>query len=630
MSNTTRYMKATTFLLLFVLSINCAKAQFEYSYPMNGSRNEVPNQTIILRNGQLMDPNSLSSDLVTLTGSKSGVIPASIVLSTDEKTVCITPAVPFAYDENVSVNVKDGLRTLAGQILSGTSINFSTRREMTEYEKQHLREYLSTHDDGGYLINDPNQQATYVPPPSSDLRNDPLDFIIIYTNNNPAPGKLFFNENSGSAPQTSAEIGYGIMDSNGDSVFYRATNIDGINFHLNLNGMLTAYRLDFGVDTAVIELDASYNVVNVVNCGNGLIASQHEHLFFPDGSKWFTVYDWQPGWNLQPFGGIDGATVNVSRIQKLDANDNVTFEWRSDQHFQVTDACSDISLATQDVDPWHINSLHIEDDGTIIASFRNMNRVVKINDSNGSIVWHWGGIKGLGTPCPNNISDFTTTGDVDGGFSHQHHVHRIENGHILMFDNGNSQPAQFQVSKPKEYSLDETNLTANLVWTYAHPQVNGFPMYTKNQGSAIRLPNGNTIMGYGLPNTQGLPNGTEINANEEIVWEFRFKDSTEYTYRLYKSDNNVGIANVSVSSLLHAFPNPSTGLITLEMDVPTGQKSNIAVINVLGQVVYSKTENLHRGKTRIDLDLSALKKGFYLIQLSSGDTNWAERILLQE
>lgn len=633
MFKTTRYMKAaikllsfsTTFLVLLVLSINCAQAQFGYSYPMDGSKNELPNSTIILCNGQLMDPNSLSSDLVTLTGSKSGIIPANVVLSTDGKTVCITPAVPFAYAETVSVNVKDGLRTLAGQILSGTSMTFSIRREMTEAEKQDLAEYLLTHDDDGNLINDPDQKATYVPPPTSTERGTALPYVLIYTNNSPAEGKIFFNRNSGTAPVTSAERGYGIMESNGDSIFYRNSNVDGINFHLNLNGLLTAYHLDFGVDTDVIELNANYDIVDHVHCGNGLTASQHEHIFFPDGTKWLTVYDWQPGWDLTPFGGIGSATVNVSRIQRLDANNNVTWEWRADQHFPVDAACTDISLATPEVDPWHINALSIESDGKVIASFRNINRIVKIA-TNGSIVWQWGGIRGVGTPCPNNVSDITTTGDANGGFSHQHNVHRIENGHILMFDNGNSQATGFQVSRPKEYVLDEDNLTANLIWTYTHPQVNGFPMYTKNQGSAIRLPNGNTIMGYGLPQTQGLPNGTEVTTGGTIVWEFRFKDSTEYSYRVYKGDNNVGIATVDLSSYLNVFPNPSNGLINLQMDIPM-DKVSISVLNLLGQTVYSKSENL--SGQDISLDLSHLNKGFYFLQITSGTKKMVGRILIQ-
>ncbi|HYV91348.1 MAG TPA: aryl-sulfate sulfotransferase [Chitinophagales bacterium] len=611
----------TTLLSLLVISFHSANAQFEYSYPMNGSENEFPNTTIILRNGQLMDPNSLSPDLVTLTGSKSGVIPATIVLSTNGKTVCITPAVPFAWEETVSVNVKDGLRTLAGQILSGTSMTFSIRREMTPEEKQRLQEYLSTHDDDGNLINDPDQQSVYVPPPASE-RGTALPYILIYTNNNPAPGKIFFNRNSGVLPASSAELGYGIIESNGDSVFYRTSLSDGANFHMNLNGLLTAYHLDFGVDTDVIELNANYDIIDHVHCKNGLTASQHEHIFFPDGTKWFTCYDWQVR-DLTQYGGSATAFVNVSWIEELDANGLDIFHWRSDQYFNITDACTDILLTSSEVDPWHINAMSIDNDGKIIASFRNMNRIVKIN-TNGSIAWQWGGMSG--TPCPNNISDFVTLGDGDGGFSHQHNVHRIENGNILMLDNGNSQPQNTWQSRPKEYILDETNLTATLHWSYTHPQVSNNNMFTKNQGSAQRLPNGNTIIGYGLPSKQGLPNGTEIDASGNIIWEFRFKDSTEYSYRIYKGDNNVGIADVDFSNHLNVFPNPSDGIINLKMDVPM-DKINISLLNLLGQTVYSKSEN--SGAQNISLDLSKLNKGFYFLEVTSGMKKMVGSILLQ-
>src|SRR6185503_1503037 len=140
-----------------------------------------------------------------------------------------------------------------------------------------------------------------------------------------------------------------------------------------------------GVDTDVIELDASYNIIDHVHCKNGLTASQHEHIFFPDGTKWFTCYDWQVK-DLSAFGGSANAFVNVSWIQKLDGAGNAVFNWRCDDHFLIQDACADILLTTSEVDPWHINAMSIDNDGKIIASFRNMNRIVKIN-TNGTIAW---------------------------------------------------------------------------------------------------------------------------------------------------------------------------------------------------------------------------------------------------
>src|SRR5215217_7429195 len=120
------YLIAVSFVIHF-----SASAQFEYIFPSDGSKNNLRETHLILRNGALMDPSSITTDKVELIGSKSGSIPASVVLSTDGKTICIEPTLPFAYTENVTVKVKDGLQTLAGQVLSGISFQFSIRRAMT-------------------------------------------------------------------------------------------------------------------------------------------------------------------------------------------------------------------------------------------------------------------------------------------------------------------------------------------------------------------------------------------------------------------------------------------------------------------------------------------------------------------
>jgi hypothetical protein len=612
-------------MMLVIISANLASAQFQYIFPKDNSQNNFPNTHLILRNGELMDESSVTSNMIELTGSQSGVVAASVVLSTDGKTVCIAPASPFKYGETVTAKVKDGFKTLSGQILTGTSFDFSVRKKMTEAQQQQLEEYLNTHDDDGNLLNDPNQQSIYVPHEESSIRQNTLNSVIIYTNNNPAPGELFFHRNSGASTTASSGIGYGIMTSSADSIFYRASTTDGSNFRLNLNGYLTAFRLSPGVDSGIIVLDSGYNEIDVVHGQNGLVPTQHEHLFFPDGTKWFTCYDWQGGWDLSQYGGAPDAIVNVSWIQGLDADDNVIFEWRSDEHFQVTDATPDILLSTSTVDPWHINSMDKDADGNFICSFRNMDRIVKINMSDGSIIWHWGGIN-------STYTDFSSTNCGLYAFSHQHNVHRIENGNILMFDNGNSQPIGLQVSQPKEYVLDEVNHTATCVWYYTHPQVMGQNMYTKNQGSVMRLPNGNTLIGYGLPNFQGLPNGTEIDVNNQIVWEFRFKDSTEYTYRLYKFEwsPSVGVNDIDKSETnLQIFPNPSNGLFNLSINLRQAAEVSISIVNLLGEEVYSSIENYHSGMNTSALELTELNKGFYFVHISSGELKMSGRILIQ-
>ncbi len=587
-------------------SVLCYEAygQYEYIYPSSGARNEMPQTQLIMRHGALMDPSSVRSDRVSIWGKKSGVVPARVVLSTDGVTICIQPLKAFAWSDTVFVQVAAGFRTMEGTVLRDTSWSFHVRRPMTEYEQQILEEYLAQFDAGGYLINDPDRQSTYVPAPAA-TRGSQLPYVLIFTNNNPAPGYVFFSRNSGTSPITSDQRGYGIITSAGDSVFHRSSSSDGSNFQLNKHGMYTAYRMNKGVDTTVLILDAAFNIVGDVPCKNGLRASQHEHLFLPDGSKYFTIYDWQPGWDLSNYGGSPSAVVNVSWIQKLDAAGNITFQWRSDQHFVITDATSDISLSTQTVDPWHINSIDVDNDGNLIAGFRNMDRVVKIKSSNGAVLWHWGGPKSAYT-------DILTYNDPDGGFSHQHMVHRLPNGNILMFDNGNLHAPP--VSKPKEYVLDEVNKTATCVWYYTHPQVNGFNMYTKNQGSAQRLPNGNTLIGYGLPNVQGLPNGTEIDPNKNIVWEFRFRDSTEYSYRLYKSDLMTGIHTPVTELQVTVFPNPASDWVQIFLTPGAEGPARIVLYDLSGKQL-AQQDQLY-GRT-VHWNVQDLAPGMYFFEIAT-------------
>ena len=628
-------MRNITFRLLTIIallhfSVAAALAQFEYISPKNGSINNFRDANMILRNGALMNASSVTADKIILNGTQSGIVAANVVLSSDGKTVCITPSQPFQYGETVTVTVQDGLKTLAGQSLNGTTYSFSIRKQMTAEQQQQLEEYLATHDDGGYLLSEP-RESIYVPYQEANNRDNTFKFINLYTNNSAAlaPGELFFHRNSGSSPTTASGIGYGIMTTDADSIFYRASTSDGSNFHVNLNGDLTALRLDPGVDTGILVLDSSYNIIDEVHCKNGLAPSQHEQLFFPDGTKWFCIYDWQAGWDLSQYpGGSSSCTVNVSWIQCLDASGNVVFEWRTDEHFLPSDATPDISLGTTTVDPWHINAFFKDNDGNLVVSLRNMDRIVKVKVSNGSILWQWKGLKS--TDIDNNV--IITTNDPNGGFSHMHNVQRLPNGHILMFDNGNSQPSPNQRSQPKEYVLDETNLTASCVWYYTHPQVNGFNMYTRNQGRVQRFANGNTLIGYGLPDKQGLPNGAEIDANGNIVWEFRFKDSTEYTYRLYKTewDPNVGIGEVKTNAkVLQAYPNPGNGLISVTATIPSSGNVTFSVVNLLGQKVFSHTEKLRTGMNTVLLDLTGLNKGIYILDMVAGKMKQEQRLVIQ-
>src|SRR4029078_6721284 len=113
-------------------------------------------------------------------------------------------------------------------------------------------------------------------------------------------------------------------------------------------------------------------------------------------------------------------------------------------------------------------------------------------------------------------NQFTFINDPDG-ISYQHDVKRISNGNITLFDNGNFHSTAF--SSAKEYTLDETNKKATLVWSYKR-NVNGKNVFAKAMGSMQRLSNGNSFICWGLLMGQpDAPDITEVDPAGNIVWE---------------------------------------------------------------------------------------------------------------
>ena len=93
-------------------------------------------------------------------------------------------------------------------------------------------------------------------------------------------------------------------------------------------------------------------------------------------------------------------------------------------------------------------------------------------------------------------------------------------------------------SRIVEYKLDEEAKTATLVWSYERPGHHNI-----NQGGAIRLPSGNTLIAWG----NGTPHIiTEVDPQGEIVFDIAAQDDTgrlagAYVAYKVKKDQIVGL-----------------------------------------------------------------------------------------
>ena len=124
--------------------------------------------------------------------------------------------------------------------------------------------------------------------------------------------------------------------------------------------------------------------------------------------------------------------------------------------------------------------------------------------------------------------------------------------------------------------------------------------------------------GWGYGSTS---HGLEVfdNSNVSVV----FVDGDNFTTTLAKP-NAMTTAQLSVSAFelnsLKLFPNPSTGIITINTETSV----NVSIVDVTGKVVFV-ANNVTKDK---NIDLSGLQKGVYLAQISSENATTTEKIIL--
>ncbi len=340
--------------------------------------------------------------------------------------------------------------------------------------------------------------------------------------NNPSPGYLFL------APMDSRDIS--VYDNSGFKVYSRNFGFFSqgfVDFKLHPNGKLSAF--DF-ISNRFVILDSNFNVVDTVSAV-GYNTDFHEFLILPNGNYMLiaeadTIIDMS---RLIP-NGHPNCRVNNFKIQEINyRTKQVVWEWNALEHFSILDATEDITLESNYIRPFHINSIELLSDGNLLISCRHLDEITKINRSTGEIIWRMGGSK-----CRNN--QFVFVNDTINnffGFSHQHDPRELSNGNILLFDNGNLRPSPF--SRAVEYRLDEANRRVTKVWEYRAPN----NIVSNAMGSCQRLPNGNTLISWGGTTAEGGHNYllSEVTPEGNLALEFYSNVGTYRGYRhIFKMD----------------------------------------------------------------------------------------------
>ncbi|MFL5779908.1 MAG: aryl-sulfate sulfotransferase [Thermoleophilaceae bacterium] len=240
----------------------------------------------------------------------------------------------------------------------------------------------------------------------------------------------------------------------------------------------------------------------------GTPTDTHDLQRLPNGHYLALTYTHRDGVDLRKWGGDRRSRVYEGQIQELTPGGRLVWRWSSHGHIKTSETLWwDVLNGAQRNKPaderhWdlvHVNAVQPDGDA-LIASFRHVNAIYKIDRASGRIVWKLGGTK--------RPESLRVVGDPYGQrpFGGQHDVRLSDDGTLTVFDNetGRDRPP-----RAVRYRIDEAARTATLVEQIDAP----VPLESQFGGSARKLPGGDWVIYWGgdlLFTEQQADSGAEV------------------------------------------------------------------------------------------------------------------------
>lgn len=497
-----------TIMLLATLSI-AANNPVTYVFPANGSRHINTRATILFRfENQLASTTPVVANLV---GSVSGSIPFRYTIGDKGHLLTVEPLFAFQANERIDFSFQAALRFISANetfyYLPVEGLHF-----FTATPGKSVGASLYQND----FIPEQTTQSSYN---AAELDTLPLWNLFksekvptyVYERYNPelqAPGYYFLGINVAQNGYTFANM---IIDNEGKLVYYKTSNAGLFDFKKLPGGRYSYF--DQTREKFMI-LNSRFELVDSIGCVAGIETDPHELVIDQNGHYYMLGLSYiQMDMSEIVSGGKENATVVEMVIQEFDTSKILVWQWNSLMYIPVTDAVN-VNMTGNTVDYMHSNAIEIDTDGNLLLSSRHLNEITKINHSNGRIMWR------MGSNAKNN--DFIFLYDLVG-FAYQHDIRRLPNGNLTLFDNGNFLTPRS--SRAVEYNVNELTKVVTPVWQfYKTPAV-----VSNFMGNAQRLPNENTVIGWGGTN----PAFSEVDKLGNIVAELKLPAGV-FSYRAFK------------------------------------------------------------------------------------------------
>jgi hypothetical protein len=287
--------------------------------------------------------------------------------------------------------------------------------------------------------------------------------------------------------------GYVIVDGRGEVVWYWRTKDFPFGAARRPNGNFVF--MDKG--RGVVEVTSAGETVREVPQESAELEMHHDLITTPAGSVLYLAFDTQD---------VEGKRVKGEAIWEWEPESGARHKrWRSWDHLSPT-----LDRGPRFAGEWmHANSLAIGPRGNILVSSHYLNQIFSLTADWKSFEWRLGGVRSTVKVPP------------EEQFSGQHTAVEILPGRVLLFDNGrdrgkNSRVVEFAIAKG----------AAQKVWEWLPPNRN----YASAVSSARRLPNGNTLVAFGMSKGQSESTGPteafEVTPSGKTVWHLLVSGTT--------------------------------------------------------------------------------------------------------
>ncbi|HEX4483981.1 MAG TPA: arylsulfotransferase family protein [Solirubrobacteraceae bacterium] len=461
--------------------------------PLSGSRDATPDTQI-----SFLGVSASAISRVSVIGSHSGAHAGRLLAYSQGDGASFVPTAPFVEGERVVVRAEVRSATSTQPLIDVFAIA----------DQDSITKTPETIHPGL-----PSEVQGFRSRP--DLR--PPALTVTAASSAVAPGDEFV------APYTGpGQAGPMIVDGAGSLVWFRPLPTDtfATNFRVQEylgKPVLTWWQGDisvhgYGLGEGLVA-DQAYDEIARVRAGNGVEADLHELQLTKQGTALITAYE-PILCDLAADGGSARDGLMDGLVQEIDVKTGlVMFQWTSLDHVPLSDSYSSAAHAStaEPFDYFHVNSINVDQDGSLLISARNTWTAYDLDPLSGQIEWQLGGKRSSFAMGPGTRTAW------------QHDPRELADGAFSIFDNG-ATPTIHPQSRGIVVSLDAQSKTATLTTQLEHSP----PLLADSQGDMQALANGDWFVGWGQD-----PDFSELSAAGALLFDAHFPPHTQ-SYRDFR------------------------------------------------------------------------------------------------